>query len=134
MARHIRLPGRSIAITLLTLVVARAGTRVIYAIDPFAGCTNNAINTAIGCIQADDAGGFAQYLLRIGIGMGGGIAFLLIIFGGFQILTSAGNPERLNEGKELVSSAIAGLLMVIFSIFLLKIIGVDILGIPGFGP
>ena len=67
------------------------------------------------------------------MGLAGGIAFLLILFGGFQILTSAGNPEKLNEGRELVSSAVAGLLLIIFSVFLLRLIGYDILRIPGFG-
>lgn len=67
------------------------------------------------------------------MGIAGGIAFLLILFGGFQIITSAGNPEQLNAGKELISSAIAGLLLIIFSILLLKIIGFNILGIPDFG-
>ena len=89
------------------------------------------IQTAIGCINPSPSGIF-EVFFRIGIGIAGGIAFLLIVFGGFQIITSAGNPEKLNEGKEAVSSAIAGLLMIIFSIFLLKIIGVNILGLPGF--
>jgi len=65
--------------------------------------------------------------------MGGGIALLMIIFGAFQMMTSAGNPEKLNEGKELVSAAVAGLMFIIFSVFLLKLIGQDILAIPGFG-
>lgn len=90
------------------------------------------VNTAFGCIDATPQGLFTVFF-RIGIGIAGGIAFLLIMFGGFQIMTSAGNPEQLNEGKELVSSAIAGLLMVIFSVFLLQVIGVQILCIPGFG-
>lgn len=94
----------------------------------------NEINTAIGCISAKDAGGFVGELFKLGIGIAGGIAMLLILFGGFQVLTSAGNPEHLNAGKELISSAITGLLMIIFSTFLLKVIGVDILCIPGFGP
>lgn len=89
------------------------------------------IQTAIGCINPSPGGLFAKFF-SIGIGIAGGIAFLLIVFGGFQIITSAGNPERLNEGKEIVTSAIAGLLMIIFSVFLLKIIGVNILGLPGF--
>lgn len=92
---------------------------------------NKSINTAFGCISVEGTG-FVTKLLNFGIGIAGGIAFLLIIFGGFQILTSAGNPERLNEGRELISSAITGLLMIVFSVFLLRIIGIDILGIPSF--
>ena len=105
----------------------------VFGADPFCG-GGTGINTAIGCINAQDASGFVAELFKLGIGVAGGIAMLLILFGGFQILTSAGNPERLNAGRELIGSAIAGLLMILFSTFLLKVIGVDILCIPGFGP
>jgi hypothetical protein len=88
--------------------------------------------TAMGCIPTTPEG-FLQKFLTIGVGMGGGIAFLLILFGAFQILTSTGNPEKLNEGKELVGAAISGLLLIIFSLFILRVIGFDILRIPGFG-
>lgn len=93
---------------------------------------NLGIWTAIGCIPATQSGLFEK-IFSLGISIAGGIAFLLILFGGFQILTSAGNPEQLNEGRELVSAAVAGLLLIIFSVFLLKLIGYDILRIPGFG-
>ncbi len=98
---------------------------------PFCEGDSSKINTAFGCVSVSGTG-FVTTLLNFGIGIAGGIAFLLIIFGGFQILTSAGNPERLNEGKELISSAITGLMMIVFSVLLLRIIGVDILGIPSF--
>jgi hypothetical protein len=88
--------------------------------------------TALGCIETDFSVLISK-LLGIGMGLAGGIAFLLILLGGFQIMVSAGNPEQMNAGKELVSSAIAGLLLIIFSVFLLRLIGVNILGIPGFG-
>jgi hypothetical protein len=92
--------------------------------------------TAFGCLPTgfgtSSGDNFVTTLLKVGSGIAGGIAFLLIIVGGFQIVMSAGNPEKLNEGKELVTSAIVGLLFIIFSIFILKLIGVDILGIPGF--
>ncbi len=88
--------------------------------------------TAFGCIQSDPQQ-FVGEVLRLGVGLGGGIAFLLILFGGFQILTSAGDPEKLTAGRELVTSAITGLLLVIFSIFILRLIGYNIFGIPGFG-
>lgn len=88
--------------------------------------------TALGCIKTDPQQ-FIGEILKIAVGIGGGIAFLLILFGGFQILTSAGNPEKLNAGKELVTSAITGLLIIIFSLFILRLIGYNILGIPKFG-
>lgn len=88
--------------------------------------------TAIGCVSTDPAK-FVSVFLNFGIGIAGGLAFLLILFGGFQVMTSAGNPEKLNAGRELVTSAVAGLLLIIFSLFILRVIGVDIFGIPGFG-
>jgi len=88
--------------------------------------------TALGCIP-NDPRDFVAWLLARAIGIGGGIAFLLMIWGGFQVITAAGDPDRLNAGKEIISSAIAGLLLIIFSLFLLQLIGVKILEIPGFG-
>jgi hypothetical protein len=87
--------------------------------------------TALGCIETD-LGAFFSKLLTLSIGIAGGIAFLLILFGGFQILISAGNPEQMNAGREIITSAIAGLLLIIFSVFLLRLVGYDILRIPGF--
>lgn len=90
------------------------------------------IITALGCIPTKPQQ-LVNWILKNAIGIGGGIAFLLITFGIFTIITSGGNPEKLNKGKDIIVSAITGLLMIIFSVVLLQIIGVDILAIPGFG-
>lgn len=87
--------------------------------------------TAIGCLGGETPNDFIASFLKIGTGLGGGVAFLLILFSGFQRITSAGNPEKLHEAKELMTAAVSGLLLIIFSIFLLRLIGVDILQIPG---
>src|SRR5258708_17307794 len=44
------------------------------------------VNTAIGCIPINDQNALVGFLLRWGIGIGGGIAFLLILVAGFQIM------------------------------------------------
>ena len=95
------------------------------------------LNTAIGCIPIlTTKEAFLSFVLKWAVGIGGGIAFLLIVYAGFMIMTSAGNPERLKAGQELLTSAISGLILLIFSVVILKIIGVDILGLCkfGFGP
>lgn len=102
-------------------------------INPKGGCAKGEINTALGCISTDvESGGFINSLLQLAIGLGGTIALLLILGGVFIITTSAGIPEKLNQGKELITSAISGLLFIILSIVLLNLIGIKILSIPGF--
>jgi hypothetical protein len=94
------------------------------------------INTAIGCIPvlADDNGvSFMGWILKWAVGIGGGIAFILIMYGGFMVMTSQGNPERVKAGQELITSAVSGLILLVLSIFLLKFIGVDILGLGAWG-
>ncbi len=88
--------------------------------------------TALGCIPTNDLNNFIGWLLGRLIFVVTGIAFLLLVVGAFQILTSAGNPEKVKAGGELITSTLAGLLLIILSLFLLKLIGVDILHIPGF--
>lgn len=91
----------------------------------------NAVNTAIGCIPLGDRTQFISFFLRWGMGIGGGIALVLIVVAGFQITTASGDPKRLQAGKELITAAIMGLVLLMFSAFILRLIGVDILQIPG---
>lgn len=94
------------------------------------GCPG--IITAIGCVDTSPTG-FIKNLLTFIIGISGGLAFLMMLLGAFQMLTSAGNPDTLNAGRERLTSAAIGLLFVIFSMLLLQIIGFGILNLPGFG-
>ena len=97
----------------------------------YCGPTNTGIKTAIGCLEPTPQG-VVTPLFRIALSIGGGIAFILILLGAFQIQISTGDPKKLQQGREMIEGAIIGLLMIIFSIVILKIVGVNILGIPGF--
>lgn len=90
--------------------------------------------TAIGCLPTSGLESFLKdYLFTFGIGIAGGIAFLYFLYGSFLYLTSAGNAETVGQAKEIIISALSGLIFILLSIFFLKIIGADILRIPGFG-
>ena len=86
------------------------------------------IQTALGCIPTHPVA-FINEFIDILLGIGGGIAFLLMIVGAVFILTSRGQPEQIQRGKQVFVGALIGLIMIIFSTFLLELIGVDILGI-----
>jgi len=88
--------------------------------------------TAIGCLPTNLEVILKDYVFVYGTGITGGIAFLYFIYGAFLILTSGGNPEKIAEGKEIIISALSGLFLIIFSVFLLRVIGYDILKLPGF--
>ena len=107
-------------------------TSINYRCDPGTGNGNDGVITALGCIPTSSLNGFLSWILPKVIGIASGIAFLLMAFGAFQIITSSGDPKKTQAGKELITSALSGLLFIILSIFLLKLIGVDILQIPGF--
>jgi len=53
----------------------------------------------------------------------------LILYASFIFITSQGDKYKVIAGKELLTAAIAGLVFLILSVFLLRVIGVDILGI-----
>jgi len=89
--------------------------------------------TAIGCIDASSTEGIVGKLMTVGISIAGGIALLMILAAAFMFSTSEGEPKRTSEAKEILTSAIIGLIFIIFSVTLLQFIGVNILKIPGFG-
>lgn len=94
------------------------------------GCTT--VNTAIGQISVRPTQ-FVTAILGILLSISGGIAVLIISFSGYKLMTSNGNPEAVQEARERLTSAIVGLLFIIFSLVIIQVIGVDVLRIPGFG-
>lgn len=92
------------------------------------GDQGDCIRTAIGCVPIEDPNDIAGFFLGWGLGIAGGIATLLIIVAAFIMITSAGDPKRTQAGKELLTAAISGLVLIIFSIFILRLIGITILG------
>lgn len=49
-------------------------------------------------------------------------AFLLLSYGGYLMISSQGNPDKLQEAKSLITNAVIGLLVVVLSIVILLII------------
>ncbi len=93
----------------------------------------NTINTALGCISVDNGGqDFVSNVLTLSLGIGGGIALLLILYGFYVLTTSAGMPDKIKAAQQTITAAISGLLFIIMSVVLLNLLGVQILNIPGF--
>ncbi|MBI5045247.1 MAG: hypothetical protein HZC02_04935, partial [Candidatus Levybacteria bacterium] len=93
-------------------------------------CTEYA--SSIGNIPTE-ATAFVGKFFAILLSISGGIILLLLIYSGYQIITSQGVPEKIKEARERITSAIVGLLFLVLSLVILQVIGVDLLKIPGLG-
>jgi len=120
---------------ILVFVVFALNPIPVLAVDTFcpgfeANTANPRVNTALGCVpvKVED---FVTWLLSFIFGIAGGIAFLLMIYGFILISTTGGDPKKMQGAQETVSSAITGLVVCIFAVFLLRLIAVNILRIPG---
>ena len=87
--------------------------------------------TDLGCIPTDPIS-FVEKFYGIGLGIVAMTALLFIVFGGYTILSSQGNPEELNRGKSYILYSIIGLLLAIFGFAFIQLIAVNVLHIPGF--
>lgn len=103
-----------------------------YAPCPAPNQTESCVATPFGMIRTSP-GGLVSQIIALGTYIGSGVALLLLIYGSYIVLTSQGNPEGINHGKEIITSAIIGLVFIIISVSLMQIIGFDILGLGALG-
>lgn len=88
--------------------------------------------TVFGCLDTAP-GGFTFQIYRIIVSISSGFTLLAIIYGSFTILTAAGDPLKVKSGQNIITGAIFGILLIVFSVFFLRLIGFEIIKIPGFG-
>ena len=100
------------------------------SLTPNGGC--GLVKTGLGNIGTNFSDTISSLFLIL-LGFAGAVAVILIIVSGYNMMLSEGNPEKVKGARETLTSAIVGLLFILFSGAILQIIGVDILKLPGFG-
>src|SRR3989344_9230635 len=61
-------------------------------------------------------------IINIALAVVGIVAILFIVIGGFRYITSAGNEEAAESGKKMITNAIIGLVVVILSYVIIRVI------------
>ena len=56
------------------------------------------------------------------VALGGLVLFIMLLIGGFKYLTSGGDPKAVESAKKTLTTAIGGLVMLLGSYIILKII------------
>lgn len=95
-------------------------------------CPNNRCDTAIGQIDVSSPVGVVMRIFSTALSVGAMGALILIIYSGYKFLTSRANKEAVQGARETLTSAIVGLIFIVFSLVILSVIAGDIIKIPGF--
>ena len=65
---------------------------------------------------------FVNWIIKISIPLGITCAFVLLVYAGFMMVTSQGNPDKLQESREVITNAIIGFVVILLSVTLLYLI------------
>lgn len=84
------------------------------------------IYTAIGCVDPSPTG-IITGLIRIALGIMGGVALLQLVYVG--LLYQQGQTEKIKSARNQVIATLTGIAVLVFSVLILRIIGVNILDV-----
>ena len=73
-------------------------------------------------------GDIVSELLKYLLPLAGLLVLLYLLLGGFQLMTSGGDPKKTQEAKGKITNALVGFIIVFISYWLVQIVG-TILGI-----
>lgn len=83
-------------------------------------------STLEGNLDVDQGGvdmeGLVERIVKIAVPVAVISAFILLSYGGYLMISSQGNPDKLQEAKSLITNAIIGLLVVVLSVVILLVI------------
>lgn len=67
-------------------------------------------------------GDIVSSIVDIAIPLAGAAALILLIVAGYKMISSQGNPDKLNDAKEMATNAIIGLVFILLSVAILVLV------------
>lgn len=74
--------------------------------------------------------GLVEPVVRILFYLGLLLGIGFIVYSGFLLMTSEGDPSKAREGQEQLTAAVIGIAFILLSVFILRIILNQLIGIP----
>lgn len=115
------------AVAVITLLYASATS---FATHVYADVLSDRIDDVIDSKNDSD---LVSSILRLSVPLAITALIALFVYATYQMLTSQGNPDKLNEARETITNAILGFLLIALSVAILVLIQ-NVLQIPGVNP
>jgi hypothetical protein len=110
---------------LLTALILFSSEAVV-----FADVLSDRLEDVANADEVAGSNGLVDAILQLSIPAAVMSLIALFTYAGYQMITSQGNPEKLNEAREVITNAILGFLMIALSVAILLLIQ-DVLQLPG---
>lgn len=81
-------------------------------------CGANGIATISGCFFP-----LISAIIFWALTLAGSVAVILVVIGGIRLITSDGDPKKIDQSRKTITFAIAGLLLAFFSFLIINFIG-----------
>ena len=82
--------------------------------------------------DSSEIGEFMEAVINFAIPLSAVSVFVLLAFAAYKLMTSQGNPDKLQDAKEQISNAIIGFIFILLSVAILtllsEILNIDISG------
>ena len=96
----------------------------------YASSLSDALNGLYDAANSSDVGSFMDSVISIAVPLAAFSVFVLLAFAAYQLMTSRGDPDKLKQGKEVITNAIIGFLFVLMSVAILLLLsnlfGIDL--------
>lgn len=114
---------KTFLITILSLAFVLTMLGHVLAASAQAPSDSNVVNLenpiGVGRQGTTSAAGIISVVIKGALGIIGALTLLMFVWGGFEWLTSAGNPEKVKSGMQTMLWAVIGVVLVFASYLLL---------------
>ncbi len=91
----------------------------------YAGSLGSSLNSAFeemknGTVTSE--GDLVSLIVRVAVPVAVICVVVLAVYGGYMLMTSQGNPDKLQEGKQVITNAIIGFLVILLCVAILMLI------------
>lgn len=90
----------------------------------------SSLDSLTGDSAPEDAEGLVNSIVGIAVPLATMSVVILVVYAGYILMSSQGNPDKLKEGKEVLTNAIIGFLVILLSVAILLLLsntlGLDI--------
>jgi hypothetical protein len=95
-------------------------------------CTGtHEIDTAFGCVETR-LRYLVPNLITFLLGVAGLFFLIQILVSSIRLITASGNPQAAQAAREAITASVIAVLFIIFSVWILRFVGVTVFNLPGF--